>query len=79
MEGLQIHWEKVVSLRFACSFATLVVVDGDGVRVPMTLDNIDDLMGYVAAAANHSKTKKLRKELDRLFDKLQGYLDRYEE
>ena len=55
------------------------MVDGDGVRVLMTLDDIDDLMGYVAAAANHSKTKKLQKELDRLADKLQGYLDRYEE
>jgi hypothetical protein len=34
-------------------FANLAVVDGNGVRVELSLDDIEDLQGYVAAAANH--------------------------
>lgn len=42
-----------------------------------TLDDLDELGGYVAAEANHTKDKKLRKELDRLFDRIQTTLDSY--
>jgi hypothetical protein len=42
-----------------------------------TLDDLDELGGFVAAEANHTKDKKLRKELDRLFDRIQTALDSY--
>lgn len=42
-----------------------------------TLDDLDELGGFVAAEANHTKDKKLRKELDRLFDRIQTTLDSY--
>jgi hypothetical protein len=42
-----------------------------------TLDDLDELGGFVAAEANHTKDKRLRKELDRLFDRIQTTLDRY--
>jgi hypothetical protein len=60
-------------------FARLAVVEGKGVRVDLSLDDIEEIQGYVAAEANHMKNKKLQKELDRLFDKLQVYLDTYDE
>jgi hypothetical protein len=60
-------------------FAKVVVVDGKGIRVDMSLDDIEEVQGYVAAEANHTKSKKLKMELDRLFDKLQVYLDSYDD
>lgn len=42
-----------------------------------TLDDLDELGSFVAAEANHTKDKKLREELDRLFDRIQTTLDSY--
>ena len=44
-----------------------------------TLDELDDLLGYIAAEANHTKSRKLEKELDALYDRLQNLVDSYEE
>lgn len=60
-------------------FAKCAVVDGMGIRVELSLDEIEEIQGYVAAAANHTNNSKLRKELDRLFDKLQVFLDTYDD
>ena len=35
--------------------------------VRYTLDDLDELLGFVAAEANHSTDRKLRKELDALY------------
>lgn len=61
------------------TFAKVAVVDGKGIRVDMSLDDIEEVQGYVAAEANHTENKKLQRELDRLFDKLQVYLDSYDD
>ncbi len=42
-----------------------------------TLDDLEELMGYVAAEANHAKDKKLQKELDRLFARIEEVLQSY--
>ena len=42
-----------------------------------TLDDLEELMGYVAAEANHAKDKKLQKELDRLFERMEEVLESY--
>jgi len=42
-----------------------------------TLDDLEQLMGYVAAEANHAKDKKLQKELDRLFERIETVLGSY--
>lgn len=60
-------------------FAKCAVVDGTGIRVELSLDEIEEIEGYVAAAANHTNNAKLRKELDRLFAKFQEYLDTYDD
>lgn len=35
-----------------------------------TLDDLEDILGYIAAEANHMEDSKLQKELDALWDKL---------
>jgi hypothetical protein len=45
----------------------------------LSLDDIEEIQGYIAAEANHTKNKKLQKELGRIFDKLQVYLDIYDD
>ena len=35
-----------------------------------TLDDLDELAGYVAAEANHTKVKKLEKELRQLYNRI---------
>ena len=60
-------------------FARFAVVDGKEIRVELSLDDIEEIQGYIAAEANHTENKKLQKELDRLFDKLQVYLETYDD
>jgi len=42
-----------------------------------TLDDLEELMGYVAVEANHAKDKKLQKELDCLFERMEEVLNSY--
>ncbi len=48
-----------------------------GQPVMMTLDDLDDFGGYVAAEANHCKDKSKTKKLDAIFEKIQGLLDKF--
>ena len=43
--------------------------------VLLTLDELEDLGGYVSAAANHPTDKKLRKKLDDIFSKIDDLLE----
>ena len=40
-----------------------------------TLDDLDELAGYVAAEANHAKVKKLEKELRQLYNRIADALE----
>ena len=40
-----------------------------------TLDDLDELAGYVAAEANHAKVKKLEKELRQLYSRIADTLN----
>ena len=60
-------------------FAKVAVVDGKSIQGELSLDELEEIQGHVAATANHTKNKKLKKELDILFDKLQTYLDKFDE
>ena len=57
----------------------LRVVPGKGSRplFRFTLDDLDELGGFVAVEANHAKNKKLHKELHQLFVRIQTALDSY--
>jgi hypothetical protein len=53
------------------------VADGKCVTVDLSLDEIGEIQGYVAAEANHTRNSKFEKELNQLFDKLQALLDEH--
>ena len=57
----------------------LRIVPGPGRRPSyrFTLDDLDELAGYVAAEANHAKVKKLEKELRRLYGRIAEVLESY--
>jgi len=44
--------------------------EGASIVARLTLDDIDDLLGHVAAEANHSKDARLRKRLDTICERL---------
>jgi hypothetical protein len=46
-----------------------------GTTILLTLDDLADLGGYVAAEANHTTDKKVRKKLDAIFSKIQDLLE----
>lgn len=48
-----------------------------GKPLMMTLDDLEDFGGYVAAEANHCDDKKKQKKLDAIFQKIQDLLDNY--
>ncbi len=45
-------------------------VDGASIVARLTLDDLDDLLGHVAAEANHSKDATLRRRLDMIYQRL---------
>jgi hypothetical protein len=47
--------------------------------VRYTLDDLDELLGYVAAEANHATDKKFRKELDALYARLRREMESYDD
>jgi hypothetical protein len=50
---------------------------GESTAYRFTLDELNELAGYVAAEANHAKDKKLKKHLTRLFDRIWLLLESY--
>lgn len=48
-----------------------------GQPVKLTLDELDDLGGFVAAEANHCQNKSKARKLHAVFDKIQSLLDKF--
>lgn len=46
---------------------------GGKLIVKYSLDELDELLGYIAAEANHAENEKLERDLDRLYDRLEVY------
>ncbi len=57
----------------------LAEVKGARVIVPLSLSDIEDLMGHIAATANHTDDRKLERKLDAVWERLDKYEDRYED
>jgi len=51
----------------------------DEVRGKFTLGDLDDLRGYIAAEANHTKDRKLEKRLDAIWAKLTEVMESYDD
>ena len=57
----------------------LALMDGDRIVVRYSLDDLDELLGFIAVEANHAKDKKLQKELEALYDRLVEIEESYEQ
>jgi hypothetical protein len=55
----------------------VVPLPGEAPVYGFTLDELDELAGYVAAEANHANDKKLQREWDRLYERLTAVLESY--
>lgn len=55
----------------------IVPSSGESSTYRFTLDDLDDLAGFLAAEANHAKDKKLQKQLARVFDRIRAVLESY--
>ena len=53
------------------------MADGKQIKVTYTLDELEDLAGFIAAEANHAEDKKLEKKLDALYDKISDIENNY--
>jgi hypothetical protein len=58
---------------------TMTTVKGRRFLVKYTLDDLDLLLGYIAAEANHCKDRKLQREFDRLYVRLQKAMQAYDD
>lgn len=50
-----------------------------GLTGEYTLEDLEDLLGYIAAEANHAEDAKLRRRLDRLHEKLYAVQRSYDD
>ena len=59
----------------------LVPVSGksDQLTCQFTLDDIEDMLGHIAAAANHAPSKKLERELDAIYGQLDALQRSYDD
>lgn len=53
----------------------LAAVKGKGVVVNLNAYDLDDLLGQIAAVANHEKDRKLQRKLDALFRRVSDTLE----
>ena len=73
--------DLIISHTFADESLTnrLQVVPQPGERpiFHFTLDDLDELVGSIAAEANHAKNKVLQEQLDQLCERIEGVLSKY--
>ena len=55
----------------------LALRKGGRLQFLLTLDELDELQGWVAATANHNRKRAIQGTLDTVFSKIQGLLERY--
>ena len=51
-------------------------IKGKHLIVKYSTYDLDDLIGFIAAEANHTEDKKIGKKLDRLFERLSRILEK---
>jgi translation initiation factor 2 alpha subunit (eIF-2alpha) len=54
-----------------------LISEAERLIVKYSTYDLDELIGFIAAEANHTVDKKIGKKLDRLFDKLNSILEKY--
>ena len=52
-------------------------IKGTRLIVKYSIYDLDELIGFIAAEANHTDDKNIQKKLDKLYDKLNSILEKY--
>jgi hypothetical protein len=52
-------------------------VEGNNIKVAYTLDELDDLAGFIAAEANHAEDRKQARRLEALYNKISDIENKY--
>lgn len=55
----------------------LAEVKGKNIEVWLSLSDIEELQGYIAAEANHTEDRRLQKDLDRAYARIRKVEDSY--
>lgn len=50
-----------------------------GLVAGYTLDDLEDILGHIAAEANHTEDRKLQEELDALYERLAAVQESYDD
>ena len=53
----------------------LATVNGNGIAVHLNAHDLDQLLGEIAALANHEKNRQLQRKLDALFQRVSDKLE----
>jgi hypothetical protein len=56
-----------------------IVQPNGSLRFDWSLGDIEEIQGHVAASANHTDDPNLEKHLERIYSKLQRFLDSYDD
>jgi hypothetical protein len=48
----------------------IAIIKNNQISIHFTIDELEDLLGYIAAEANHSDDRKLVNRLEKLYDRL---------
>lgn len=54
-------------------------VRGNKLVAKFTLDDLDELIGHIAAEANHTSDRKVQSALDKLYDRLKATMESYDD
>lgn len=54
-----------------------IAVEGSKLKIMYSVDILEELIGYIAAAANHCEDAKLQRKLDKLFERLKKIEESY--
>ena len=52
-------------------------VEGSKLKAMYSVDVLEELIGYIAAASNHCEDAKLQRQLDKLFERLKNIEESY--
>ena len=67
------EWDLLITETFIDNDLTAsVVTDGKNKQISWSVDDIEDVIGYIAEAANHVKNKLIVKKLIKLLDKIEN-------
>jgi len=84
MEQIEIKFteqerELIIDYTFADPVLTnklkIAEIKGKHLIAKYTIYDLDELIGFIAAEANHTEDKKLEKKLDKLFERLSRILE----